>query len=315
MKVSIIIPVKKINNYIRESLPYLLNLDYDDYEILILPDEEENEKVPKVKIIPTGKIGPSEKRDLGAKIAKGEILAFIDDDAYPREDWLRNSVDLLKDKEIAAVCGPGITPNNDSILQKASGAVFESFLGGGGLTYRYKKGKRRFVDNFPSCNFIIKKQIFNEIGGFNSEFWPGEDTKLCRDIIKHGYKILYDPEILVWHHRRKLFLPHIKQVWNYSLHRGYFVKKIPENSFKIGYFIPSIFVLGLILGLILSFFNSIILYLYGSVLIFYLFLALVSLISIKGIRVKFLALLGIFLTHIFYGVGFIRGLLTKKLIV
>ncbi len=51
--------------------------------------EEEGEGIT---IIPTGPVGPPLKRDIGAKKAKGEIIAFIDDDAYPRKDWLINAV-------------------------------------------------------------------------------------------------------------------------------------------------------------------------------------------------------------------------------
>ena len=92
MKVSIIIPIKEVNNYVEEAIPYLLDLDYKDYEIIILPDKESDKKFEKTRIITTGEIGPSEKRDIGAKKAKGELLAFIDDDAYPKKDWLKNVV-------------------------------------------------------------------------------------------------------------------------------------------------------------------------------------------------------------------------------
>ena len=90
-KVSIIIPVKEINDYIREAVPKHLKLDYPDFEVLILPDRDSGEDFgPLVKIIPTyPKTGPADKRDLGTQKAQGEILAFIDDDAYPRRDWIK----------------------------------------------------------------------------------------------------------------------------------------------------------------------------------------------------------------------------------
>lgn len=146
MKVSIIIPVKEINHYIRESIPYLLNLNYDDYEILILPDFYKEKMIflnsEKIKVIESGRTGPAEKRDLGAKEAEGKILAFIDDDAYPKKDWLRKVVRNFK-ANIVAVGGPAITPLNDSLRQKASGIVFETLTGGGGMDYRYKPKKKK----------------------------------------------------------------------------------------------------------------------------------------------------------------------------
>ena len=115
-KVSIIIPLQKFSDYARESLKHCLSLDYSDFEILLLPDSEVKIDSPKVKVIPTGHIGPSEKRDLALKYATGEILAFIDDDAYPTQTWLKEAVKHFQDEKIAAVGGPAITPPDDSLL-------------------------------------------------------------------------------------------------------------------------------------------------------------------------------------------------------
>jgi cellulose synthase/poly-beta-1,6-N-acetylglucosamine synthase-like glycosyltransferase len=122
--VSIIIPVRKINHYIRESIPYLLDLDYEHYEILIFTDEPTDEKFKKTTIISVGNRGPAEKRDLALTYAQGEIFAFLDDDAYPTKNWLKNVVRNFEDEDVAAVGGPAVTPPNDSIYQKASGLVF-----------------------------------------------------------------------------------------------------------------------------------------------------------------------------------------------
>ena len=85
--------MKEINDYIIESIPYLLNQSYQNFEIIILPDKLDRKiKNEKIRIIKTGAIGPAEKRDFSLKYAKGEILAFIDDDAYPDKDWLKNSL-------------------------------------------------------------------------------------------------------------------------------------------------------------------------------------------------------------------------------
>src|SRR5665647_377513 len=92
-KISIIIPVVKINDYIHESVPKMLELDWPDFEILIFPDfPDKNHTFEKTRIIASGKVGPAEKRDMAIKYAKGEILAFLDDDAYPQKDWLKKII-------------------------------------------------------------------------------------------------------------------------------------------------------------------------------------------------------------------------------
>lgn len=330
MRVSIIIPVLKINDYIRESIPEIAKLDFADYEVIVLPniitDEDVREfaKYPKVRLIATIESGPAFKRDFGARSATGDILAFLDDDAYPKTDWLTIALRHFdNDPKIAAVGGPAITPISDSIRQKASGAIFTSKLGGGNLTYRYWPGKKVLeVDDFPSVNLLVKKSVFNEIGGFDSLYWPGEDTKLCHDIVTSGYKIIYDPRAIVWHHRRASLIKHLKQVSNYAIHRGFFVKKYPANSLHFHYFAPSLFTLFLLSGLVLfplNYLTSIrpLLFVYLGLVTIYLFLLLLSGIieanRIRNIIVGILVIPAIFLTHLCYGTGFIIGLLKRKL--
>ncbi|MDD5730878.1 MAG: glycosyltransferase [Candidatus Omnitrophica bacterium] len=326
MTVSIIIAVKTWQKNLEESVKKCLELDFSDFEVLVLPDHPEpTEKglkalaelfpgLPaKVRVIPTGPVNPSKKRDLAAKEANGEILAFLDDDAYPVKKWLKNSVRHFQDKDVAAVGGPAVTPDNDSLLQKASGMVYQSFLVGGSYSYRYVPKPKREVDDYPSCNLLVRRSVMLEIGGFNTNFWPGEDTKLCLDITKKlNKKIIYDPEVLVFHHRRKLFLPHIKQIANYGLHRGYFVKKFPQTSLRLPYFVPSIFLFCLLAGAILTALFSPFAIIYFSAISVYLITVFICSIS-TPLRLIPLVFLGIIISHFTYGFFFIKGLLSRKL--
>lgn len=313
--VSIIIPVKEINNYIREAMQHYAQLEFEDYEILIFPDFESQETFSNTRIIASGEVGPAEKRDMALKYAKGDIIAFIDDDAYPRPDWLKNAVKHFEDADIGAVGGPAVTAYNDDDYQKASGKVYESYLCSGEYVYRYLPKAERYVDDLPSVNLIVRREVFEKVGGYDSNFYPGEDTKLCLDIIeKTEKKILYDPEVLVYHHRRRMFRGHLKQVTNYALHRGYFARKLPQTSLKIAYFVPSLFVFGLILGPILSCIFPVLWYIYYGVLLLYLCLVLTGVKKADNMKIWTLSVMGIIATHIGYGLCFIRGLCSKKLI-
>ncbi len=266
-----------------------------------------------IKIIPTGSANPAKKRDIAMNYAKGEILAFIDDDAYPKKDWLKNAINNFREPLVGAVGGPAITAENDSLKQKASGLVYSSSLVSGKYVYRYLPKKRIEVDDYPSCNFLIRKSIMQELGGFNTNFWPGEDTKLCLDITERlGKKIVYDPAVIVYHHRRPIFMPHAKQIANYAIHRGYFVKHYPQTSLRLPYFIPTLFLFSLITGAILSVFLIPIRITYFCGLFLYFSLVLIFSIS-KELRFIPYVFCGIILTHITYGFYFIRGLLAKTL--
>ena len=92
-KVSIIIPCKKIDEFTERCIKECLKLEYDNYEIIVLPDDKESKKYNwRVKIIPTGKQKPAYKRNKGMEVGKGYFFAFIDSDAYPKKDWLKNSI-------------------------------------------------------------------------------------------------------------------------------------------------------------------------------------------------------------------------------
>ncbi len=314
---SIIVACRQADAYVLECLRECLKLDYPSFELIVLPDYEERFQ-EKVRMVPTGPIRPSEKRNMGVDLAKGEIVAFIDGDAYPARDWLTSAVGYFEDPQVAAVGGPGLTPESDNIMQKASGEVLSSFLGGGPLSFRHTPGTSRKCDDIPTVNLLVRKSAFKEAGGFNSSFWPGEDTKFCRDVVYgHGKEILYAPDVRVFHHRRVLFRPHLKQIAGYGFHRGYFSKKFPENSRKPVYFLPSVLAVGFPTLVLFSLLNATIKNV--AILLTLAYLLVVFLVAtLVGFRRRSALLAGgVFLgtvaTHLCYGTYFLKGLFVREI--
>jgi glycosyltransferase involved in cell wall biosynthesis len=275
---TVIIPCKKNSDLCPELLKNLKQQSLKPLEILIITD----------KLCPKS---PAEKRDYAAKIAKGNILAFIDSDAYPSKNWLKNASKHLNHPNTAAVCGPGLTPPNNNHAQKISGLVWSCLIGAGPYTYRNLPKPKRFVDDYPSFNLIVKKKDFKAVGGFSTQYWPGEDTKLCLDLnFKLHKKILYHPDILVYHHRRPIFLPHLAQISRYGFQRGRFVRLFPQTSLRPSYFLFPLWLITLPINwpIYLSF------------------------ILATGIYHRSLSLTqAIFLTHFTYAIFFIKGLLSN----
>lgn len=315
--VSIIIPTASVDEVTLECIERCSELNYGRFDIKLIPDEPYQGDLPAalVKVLPSGAVGPSIKRNMGARDSRAEVLAFIDSDAYPDPDWLKNAAVYFESPELAAVCGPGITPGPDSILQQASGQVYSSSLVSGGTTFRYKYHAMRQVEDFPSCNLLVKRDEFDSAGGFPEDFWPGEDTVLSLRLTSdQSKKMLYVPNVIVYHHRRPLFRQHLKQVHSYARHRGFFVRKFPGNSRRVQFFVPSLFILWLIAGFVASFFSAIFFYIYVSVLGLYVVLALLSSLKSLSIRLNALVFLGILATNVTYGFGFLQGLLSSRMV-
>jgi cellulose synthase/poly-beta-1,6-N-acetylglucosamine synthase-like glycosyltransferase len=316
--VSIIIPCKDIDDYARECIEYCRQLNYDSYEIILLPDDSK-EIIEGIKVIATGSVPPGVKRNIGVESSEGNFCAFIDSDAYPRSDWLANAAKYFENPEVAGVGGPGLTPEADCLMQKASGYVLSSFMVGN-LSGRYKissrgKTKQSFESNeIHSCNFIARKSVVQEAGGWNEKYWPGEDGLMCLAIRKLGKKLIESSNVVVYHHRRPLFRPHLKQISRFGEYRGFSVKKFQENSLKPTYFFPSLLVLSLFAGVLLSFLFPFFGYIVVLGLALYLAFSLVaSALQVRKAKLLLLVWIGIIVTHILYGLSFLYGLIKSDL--
>ena len=321
--VSVVIVCPNSSWMLKECLSALTMQSYEKWECVILPDAEptdsERAQLPddsRIRFVSTGKVRPAEKRNIGMRNVTGEIVAFIDDDAYPDVHWIEYAIKYFSEPNIGAVGGPGVTPSGDQYLAKLGGRVYDNLLVSGNYRYRYKAGGvRRDVDDYPSCNLFVRKDVLDQIGGYRTDFWPGEDTLLCKDVIDFGKRIIYDPWVIVYHHRRALFAPHLRQLGRYAFHRGYFAKRFPSNSLHLSYFIPTVFVAYSLVWLALMVVPLVLPLAWRMVIsapmILYVALVALSTFSLNPVT-WLLTALGVVATHVAYGVRFLAGIMARK---
>ena len=340
--VSIVIACPKRSWMLDECLEAIGAQSYEKWECLILPDENcsiggfddcsiaggdpaQNQTIEQsnnrtIRFIATGKVRPAEKRNIGIREAKGEIVAFIDDDAYPDAHWLEYAIKYFGESDIGALGGPGVAPPGDQRLARIGGRVYDNWLVSGNYRYRYHAGGTRMdVEDYPSCNLFVRKDVLDKIGGYRTDFWPGEDTLLCKDIIDSWKRIIYDPWVVVYHHRRPVFLPHLRQLGRYAFHRGYFCKRFPSNSLRLSYFIPTLFDLYVAFLAVIGILNLMkidclrLTFHHWGYWPFWLYL---SLVTITTFSLKphhwILTAAGVIASHVWYGIRFIQGLCAKK---
>jgi cellulose synthase/poly-beta-1,6-N-acetylglucosamine synthase-like glycosyltransferase len=320
VKFSIIIPVIKINQFCKINVWHLKKIVSVEWELIIITDKY-NINIfndTRIKIIKSGNVPPGIKRDIGANAASNEILVFLDDDSYPDPMFLLKAQQFFYNKNLVGIGGPAITPINNSLSQKLSGAVFGSNIGGG-VTDRYYIGSAiKKIDDWPSVNFMIRKSAFKFVGGFKTKYWPGEDTILFFKLNKYFKgKIIYVPRIFVYHHRRKDLRSHLVQISQYGLHRGLFFKKFGGNSRKFIYLIPSLFLVFLVLFFLNEIFyiSKISLYSFRFFLFLYCLFLIKFYLNISKYNSAIISILSVpyfILTHIFYGFYFFIGIINSK---
>jgi cellulose synthase/poly-beta-1,6-N-acetylglucosamine synthase-like glycosyltransferase len=314
--VSIIIPLRDDPRYLTECVNACFkqaNEDRIPVEVLVLPDRPLDWNDVRVRVEATGPVSPAKKRNRGAELSHGDTLAFIDDDTRPLKGWLKSALAHFGDPKIGAVGGPSVTPKDDPYWAQVSGAVYESWMMSGGERRRYRPKEACDVEDYPSCNLIVRRSVFQDVGGFGTDYWPGEDTEFCLALVRKGHRIRYEPQAVIEHHRRPSLKSHFLQLGNYGLHRGYFVKRYPETSFRLQYFLPSIMLMaGLGLGILALLGQRWACLLLLGLAVAYFVLAILSLWQ-QNPRLIVPSVFGILFSHLTYGFRFLQGLLARRL--
>ena len=308
---SFIIPVKAINDYVRETVGHLTRIDRSDWEAFIVTDQDEQLETQdrRIHLISSGPSGPAQKRDLAAAQSGGSILVFLDDDAYPNKNLLEVLDDAFTGEQ-AAIGGPAITPPDATFFERVSGAVYSTRVGGGYVERYMPVGAVRAVTDWPSVNFSIRRSIFDAVGGFDCNFWPGEDTHLCDKLTEAHHVILYNPNAVVWHHRRRTLTGHLKQVGSYGFHRGYFAKRFGRSSARLSYFLPSLLVIALLASVLMIPATGLLpLVAIATTYLTAVVFAGATILRFEKPNVAICAVLLIPPSHLWYGVRFMSGLL------
>lgn len=135
-------------------------------------------------LVPANALGSASlKRNEGARRARGEILAFTDDDCMVHSDWIAAAVPLFEASQVGGVEGAVEIPRPDRPT----------------LTYR---GSRRLslAGGYQTCSMFFRKSVFLESGGFDPSFpYYLEDTDLAHTVIERGYRIPSAPDAVVFH--------------------------------------------------------------------------------------------------------------------
>lgn len=293
-KITVIIPVKPGGNV--KALESLATVLYplEFLEILVVYGSQ-----------------PSLQRNAAARVARGDLLYFLDDDSQVLPGFLHRAVDHFDNPAVAVVGGPSLTPDTDSLLQRSIGRALTSLLGGGGNRNRYRRiGKVRITDDreLILCNLCVRKDLFLSFGGLCEQLYPNEENELMDRLGKAGWSMVYDPDLAIYRSQRRTFRAFFRQMLTYGRGRG--EQTLLSRSIKPITFAPSLFLMYLCsLPLLINPVYSIPLLCYALATIF---VSAKEAIKVRSIGM-FSQLIIIFpALHLLYGAGVIWGLLFPR---
>ncbi len=218
--VTIVIPVRNRREDLAVCLDSLAKLRYpaDKIEIIVVDDASSDDSLQVARRYPVKTVAlkihkqVSYCRNLAARQARGELLAFIDSDCTADPLWLKELVPTFCDPAVGAVGGMV-----DSYFQEKGLDRYEKVKSSLQVSTWFKRSneKEQFF-YVPSCNLLIRRNLFLELGGFREDLHVGEDVDLCRRLQNHGEDLEYRPVGTVYHKHRNRLLPFCRRRFQYG---------------------------------------------------------------------------------------------------
>ena len=218
---------------IKECLENILKLEYPNFDVLVVNDGSKDNLAEivshfPVKIISTPNRGLSSARNTGMKNASGEIIAYIDDDAYPDPQWLQYLAYAYLNSDHVCIGGPNISPYEDPFI-----STCVANAPGGPL---HVLETDEIAEHVPGCNMSFRKESLIKIGGFDPQFrCAGDDVDICWRIQESGETIGFHASAVVWHHRRNSFKAYWKQQKGYGKAEALLQNKWPKKYNSLGH--------------------------------------------------------------------------------
>lgn len=225
---SIIIPTYNRPERLKTCLDSLISLNYprDHFQVIVVDDgsKEPLDIIVKpyqnrlnLSLIRQTNAGPAKARNTGASVAKGDYLAFTDDDCTLDQNWLSALENGFSKTSNALLGGKTINALPDNLYSSASQLLID-------YLYDYYNQKSLQPTFFASNNFALSRDLFEKVGQFDVTFplAAGEDREFCDRWLFSGYSLQYVPEAIIYHSHYLSLSRFWRQHYNYGCGAYYF---------------------------------------------------------------------------------------------
>ncbi|MBV9774606.1 MAG: glycosyltransferase [Gemmatimonadetes bacterium] len=226
-RVSVVVCAYNAQDTLHDTLRALAALRYPDFETIVV-DDGSTDATPRIaagydcRLIRTPNRGLSAARNTGWQAATGEIVAYLDADAYPDPEWLTYlAMDFVAISH-AGVGGPNVPPPGTSLVAdcvaNAPGGPVHVLLAD------------REAEHIPGCNMAFRRAALEAVGGFDPRFRvAGDDVDLCWRLQDRGWTLGFAPAAMVWHHRRGTVRGYWRQQVGYGRAEAMLERKWPDR--------------------------------------------------------------------------------------
>jgi Glycosyl transferase family 2 len=195
MTVSVVIPTYNRAHSVVDAVASVLAQSFEDLELIVVDDgstDDTGDRIgavrdPRLSYVRAGHAGVSAARNLGVRLTKGELLAFLDSDDLWRRDKLSREVALLTRRpDIDAVFSDLEKRHGDRVYPSfmRETAVFSARLGGesypDGLLLSVREMYLCLLEEVPikPSALVVRRAAFERVGGFDEEWTSSEDWEL-----------------------------------------------------------------------------------------------------------------------------------------
>ena len=235
-RVSVVVCTYNGEATLAETLASLVDLDYPDFEVIYVDDGSTDRSLDvarrfegRIRILRQENRGLSVARNAGAEAASGEVVAYIDSDAYADRDWLRHLVATLESGPFVGCGGPSLAPASDGPMARCIAAC------PGNPTVVLRDNVE--ADHLAGVNMAFRRDALLSIGGFDPVHTrAGDDVDIGWRLQDAGMRLGYSPAAIVWHHARPSIRRYLRQQFGYGEAENQLERKHPER-FNLGGYI------------------------------------------------------------------------------
>jgi glycosyltransferase involved in cell wall biosynthesis len=222
---------------VEECLTHTRALDYPKLEVLLIDDGSTDDTAdiaervcagdPRMRVVRAPHQGLSGARNTGWQQATGDLIVYLDSDAYPTPEWPYYLALGLDAADVGGVGGPNLPPPGGNLAaEKVARAP-------GGPVHVLLSDDR--AEHIPGANMAFWRTVLDEVGGFDVVYTAaGDDVDLCWKVLDKDWEIAFHPAALVWHHRRDSTKAYLKQQRGYGRSESLVARRHPDRFTSLG---------------------------------------------------------------------------------